>query len=58
MQTEIRDAKGIAPELRSFFQESFEKGTLVNPEDSARKCVDIIQKNTFKSGSHIDFYDE
>ena len=60
MQTEIRDTKGIAPQNWDLpFKNRFdEKGTLVNPEDSACKCVDIVQKDTFKSGSHIDFYDQ
>ena len=34
------------------------QGKLVRLEDSAAKCVRILLENKFKSGSHIDYYDE
>jgi hypothetical protein len=29
----------------------------LDPMDSARKLVLLLQKNDFESGAHIDFYD-
>jgi hypothetical protein len=30
---------------------------LVQPRDSARKLVALLQKNEFTSGAHLDYYD-
>lgn len=35
-----------------------EQGKLVRPEDSALKCVKILKKGRYESGSHIDYYDK
>lgn len=58
MQTELRESESIHPPTREWSMEAFKQGTLVRPEDSAAKCIDILTKDTWKSGAHIDYYDE
>jgi hypothetical protein len=33
------------------------QGELVDPEESAKKCVQLVLEDKFHSGSHVDFYD-
>jgi sepiapterin reductase len=33
------------------------QGKLVRMEDSAAKLVKLLKEDTFKSGSHVDYYD-
>jgi len=58
MQTELRESESIHPPTREWSTEAFKKGKLVRPEDSAAKCIDILTKDTWESGAHIDYYDE
>ncbi|XP_027284541.1 sepiapterin reductase isoform X2 [Cricetulus griseus] len=46
------------PELRTRLQELKSKGKLVDCGSSAQKLLTLLQKNTFQSGAHIDFYDK
>jgi len=32
--------------------------SLLNPSDSAQKLVALLRKRNFKSGDHVDYYDE
>ncbi|XP_040593259.1 sepiapterin reductase [Mesocricetus auratus] len=45
------------PELRTRLQELKSKGELVDCGTSAQKLLTLLQKDTFQSGAHIDFYD-
>ena len=58
MQTELRESESIHPPTREWSMEAFKEGKLVRPEDSAAKCIDILTKDMWKSGAHIDYYDE
>jgi sepiapterin reductase len=52
MTQEIRDSDGLDEDLQSNFQTK-----LLDPEDSARKLIELLDTNEFESGSHIDYYD-
>lgn len=58
MQKEIREREVVHPPVREAFVALFEEGKLVKPEDSADKCVSILLRNLFVSGSHIDYFDD
>ncbi|EDK99121.1 sepiapterin reductase [Mus musculus] len=45
------------PELRSKLQKLKSDGALVDCGTSAQKLLGLLQKDTFQSGAHVDFYD-
>lgn len=57
MQAEIRDKMPDVP-LKQQFVQMFTDKKLVSLKDSVGKLMQLLQDNTFKSGTHIDFYDE
>lgn len=56
MQAEVR-SKTKDTELRLQFANLKESGKLVDCHVSARKMVDVLQADKYKSGDHVDFYD-
>ena len=44
--------------VRALFEDLKRTGALNRPVDSAAKLVALLRKRNFKSGDHIDFYDE
>lgn len=46
------------PDLRKRLQELKTNGELVDCKMSAQKLLSLLQKDTFKSGAHVDFYDK
>jgi len=52
MLQDIRDSRGLDENLRSKFDPKS-----LDPEDSARKLIRLLDTNDFQSGSHIDYYD-
>jgi len=57
MQGAIRESPSVHAPIRDQFIKAFRTNQLVPPEKSAQKCLSIILKDTFVSGSHIDYYD-
>ncbi|GAB5569717.1 sepiapterin reductase [Prionailurus iriomotensis] len=57
MQQSARETS-MDPDLRKRLQELKTKGELVDCTVSAEKLLSLLQKDTFKSGAHIDFYDK
>lgn len=59
--TEMTDVLAQSPvldnKLHDYFESSKQNNTLVKPEDSAKKLVDLLRNDTYESGSHIDYYD-
>ncbi|XP_068250569.1 sepiapterin reductase-like [Palaemon carinicauda] len=45
-------------ELRSAFASMKDEGKLLSCEESVRKFLEILDKKKFKSGDHVDYYDE
>lgn len=56
MQKEIRDSSPHE-EQRAFYIEMKEQGTLLKPEQSAKKMIKLLEENSFENGAHIDYYD-
>lgn len=57
MQDLIRSDMPDIP-MRSMFQEMFERGQLVEPRESARALVGLLDReHEWESGVHIDYYD-
>ncbi|XP_036982225.2 sepiapterin reductase [Artibeus jamaicensis] len=48
----------VDEDLRKRLQELKTEGKLVDCRVSAHKLLSLLQKDTFKSGAHIDFYDK
>lgn len=48
----------LDPDLRKRLQDLKTKGELVDCRMSAQKLLNLLQKDTFKSGDHVDFYDK
>lgn len=48
----------VDPDLRKSLQELKTKGELVDCRASAQKLLSLLQKDVFKSGAHVDFYDK
>merc|ERR1719283_658392 len=44
--------------VRTLFEDLKRTGALNRPVDSASKLVALLRRRNFKSGDHIDFYDE
>merc|ERR1719495_2768195 len=44
--------------VRTMFEDLKRTGALLRPTDSASKLVALLRKRNFKSGDHVDFYDE
>lgn len=48
----------VDPDLRKRLQELKARGELVDCKESAQRLLSLLQKDTFKSGAHVDFYDK
>jgi len=44
--------------VRTMFEDLKRTRSLLNPSDSAQKLVALLRKRNFKSGDHVDYYDE
>lgn len=58
MQVEIRASPHTHGPTRVFFEEMAAKGTYVDVHASAAKCVRVLMADRFKSGQHLDYYDD
>ncbi|ORY98686.1 hypothetical protein BCR43DRAFT_487976 [Syncephalastrum racemosum] len=57
MQKHVRETLGD-PEQAKLYTDMATQGKLVSMESSAKKLVDILQKDVFVSGAHIDYFDD
>mmetsp|Transcript_6105 Transcript_6105/g.9212 ORF Transcript_6105/g.9212 Transcript_6105/m.9212 type:complete len:311 (+) Transcript_6105:60-992(+) len=58
MQEIIRSSSDVDSGIQSMCRGMHEKGQLVSPYTSALKCVRIVVEELFKTGDHVDFYDQ
>eukprot|EP00656_Telonema_subtile_P035864 TRINITY_DN39820_c0_g1_i1.p1 TRINITY_DN39820_c0_g1~~TRINITY_DN39820_c0_g1_i1.p1 ORF type:complete len:260 (-),score=76.95 TRINITY_DN39820_c0_g1_i1:48-827(-) len=56
MQAQIRDVMPDVP-LRSVFDGMHKEGKLLTAEESAHTLGLLLQEDSYKTGSHVDFYD-
>lgn len=54
MTQDINESKNL---YKTDLQSSFHQTQLLDPEDSARKLIRLLDTNEFESGSHIDYFD-
>jgi len=45
------------PGVRQKFHDMHREGLLLNPRDSADKLVQLLERDAYENGAHIDFYD-
>ena len=59
MQQEIRESRDVPADVRDQFVQMHADNMLVDPAESARRCVHLIAPDGpgFDSGSHVDYYD-
>ena len=59
--TEMTDVLSESPildnKLHDYFESSKQNNTLVKPEDSAKKLVELLRNDKYESEAHIDYYD-
>jgi sepiapterin reductase len=56
MQQEVRETL-YDEESRTIYTDMHTEGKLVHPDTSAAKLVELLLKDRFESGAHLDFYD-
>ena len=44
--------------VRTMFEDLKRNGSLLRPCDSAAVLIALLRKQNFKSGDHVDFYDD
>ncbi|KAG8453226.1 hypothetical protein GDO86_000018 [Hymenochirus boettgeri] len=54
---EVARSQSADPELLQALKDIHAKGTLIEPSVSAKKLVGLLDDDSYKSGSHVDFYD-
>ncbi|CAM9182487.1 unnamed protein product [Choristocarpus tenellus] len=57
MLHQICSSSGCFLPYRQSFQDSLKQGSLVDPSESAKKCVRVALTGRFQSGARVDFYD-
>lgn len=53
----LADARTV-PVVRTMFEDLKKAGGLLKPADSATRLVALLRRRNFKSGDHVDYYDE
>ncbi|GKY90926.1 hypothetical protein MPSEU_000065400 [Mayamaea pseudoterrestris] len=56
LETDMSETIRAAPHLDASLKPHYDK-QLVDPNDSARVLVDLLAKDDFESGSHLDYFD-
>ena len=55
---DVLNSASTDSEVRAMFREYKEGGKFLKPEVSAAKLIGIIEGAKFKSGDHVDYFDE
>ena len=58
MSAELAESDRLDSELSSMYRTALSDKTMVQPKDTAEKLVEIIHRNEWENGKHIDFWDE
>ena len=57
MTGDLLDSADLDKELHQSFRNSRDKNLLVRPDDTAAKLVELLMKDEFESGAHVDYWD-
>ncbi|POM61255.1 Sepiapterin reductase [Phytophthora palmivora] len=57
MQTTIREAPLVDPQLRKQFADMKAQGTLIPPAQSSERGVKLAISGEYETGTHVDYYD-
>ena len=58
MIKDLLDDSATNQNIRNAFEDMKSKKNLLTPGQSAEKMIQILNKNTFKSGAHVDYFDD
>ncbi|XP_066583708.1 sepiapterin reductase-like [Prorops nasuta] len=56
LQSVVRDAKDT--EVKESFNTLLTKGTVLSTKETVNRLLEILQTHKYKSGDHVDYYDE
>jgi len=48
----------LHPSIRDGYRKMMDEKTILKPEQSAKKLVQVLNENKFESGQHVDYYDD
>lgn len=51
-------ANSVSDDLRNMFKDLREKKTILKTIDTTLKFIQVIENGAFKSGDHVDYYDQ
>jgi sepiapterin reductase len=57
MSQYLADSSVLDEELHKYYKSSKEENKWIRPEDTAKKLVQIMGLDDYKSGSHMDYWD-
>ena len=57
MQTSLRESETLHPTTKEWSIEAFRGEQLVKPQASAATCWQILEKDEYRNGAHVDFFD-
>jgi sepiapterin reductase len=58
MSEELAESDRLDSKLSSMYRTALNDKTMVQPKDTAEKLVGIIERNGWRNGAHIDYWDE
>lgn len=58
MSEELAESDRLDSKLSSMYRTALSDKTMVQPKDTAEKLVGIIERNGWRNGAHIDYWDE
>ena len=58
MSEELAESDRLDSNLSSMYRIALNDKTMVQPKDTAEKLVGIIERNGWRNGAHIDYWDE
>lgn len=53
----LRQADELDSNLKTFFRGAHDSGDLIPPSKTAERMVQLVWRNEFQSGSHVDYWD-